>query len=179
MNGLLKSKVFKKNLCKWLVMYVSILGLFATVVTYSKYMSSLQLNGKAETAKFVVNVTYPDSCKDSTESCSIGSLRPTSNYNFDFNIETQLDVKTLLHLDIYLNEKMEIVDLYRDGAKLTKDTDYAVIGNVVTIDKTIDYSDSSNIDNYRVVAKLKEPKTDESFTLNDAVKVGYSATQID
>lgn len=52
MKGLLQSKKFRNNLKKWLCMYVGVLLLLTTVITYSKYITSLQSEGKADTAKF-------------------------------------------------------------------------------------------------------------------------------
>ena len=51
MKGLLHSKLFRKNLFTWLFMYIIVIGLFTTVVTYSKYISSMQNADKTITSR--------------------------------------------------------------------------------------------------------------------------------
>ena len=41
MKGLLHSKRFKENLYRWLFMYVGVIALLTTVITYSKYVTQL------------------------------------------------------------------------------------------------------------------------------------------
>ena len=62
MKGLLQSKRFKKNLGKWVFMYVICMGIFTTVITYSKYISNmLDDDDSARVSKFNVGLKY---CKD-------------------------------------------------------------------------------------------------------------------
>ena len=56
MKGLLQSKIFRKNLKKWLCMYVGALLLLTTVVTYSKYISKYNVDDDARITKFDVTV---------------------------------------------------------------------------------------------------------------------------
>jgi len=58
MNRLLHSRVFKKNLAKWIFMYIVTLAFFTSVVTYSKYFSSLASNDNARPAKFNIKIDY-------------------------------------------------------------------------------------------------------------------------
>lgn len=68
MKGLLQSKKFKKNIGKWLIMYILCMGLFTTLVTYSKYISKmLSTNDEARVSKFNISLKYCDN-----ENCDNG-----------------------------------------------------------------------------------------------------------
>lgn len=57
MKGLLHSKKFRTNLKKWLFMYVGVMVLLTTVVTYSKYISSTLYSDEAKIDEFDLNIT--------------------------------------------------------------------------------------------------------------------------
>ena len=58
MKGLLRSKRFRHNLYKWVTMYVGVMLLFTVVVTYSRYMSSLEGSDQAKVARFEVGIRH-------------------------------------------------------------------------------------------------------------------------
>lgn len=41
MKKLLQNKKFRTNLYKWFSMYICVMAIFTTVVTYSKYISNM------------------------------------------------------------------------------------------------------------------------------------------
>lgn len=64
MRELLHNKNFKKLLIKWLFIYSGVMGLFAIVVTYSRYVSSQISTTSARAAKFDVDIRQEGSCSD-------------------------------------------------------------------------------------------------------------------
>lgn len=106
MKWLLYSRKFKENLQKWLLMYIGVIGLLTGVITYSKYISSLQSNDAAKVAKFNVNIDYLGKCDGvaQTVACNYGKVRPTTpQFDFYFSVDTsELEVSTTLYTYIYV-----------------------------------------------------------------------------
>lgn len=101
MIKLLHSKMFRKNLCKWILMYVAALGLLTSVVTYSKYITSMMNDGKARTSKFIVKIEpYNDSSfkcpEDNPRECVTNvQVRPTKEVEVYFKLDlNELEVKS-------------------------------------------------------------------------------------
>ncbi len=114
MKRLWQSKIFRKNLRKWLCLYVGVMSLSATVITYSKYISSIISTDTARPAKFIVKINYDyESCDASLiAECDYGKHRPTQNLTYDFEVDTkELEVLTKLSLAIYVNEDFRLVSL--------------------------------------------------------------------
>lgn len=99
MKGLLHSKKFKSNLRKWLCMYVGVMMLLTTVITYSKYISSMLVEDNSEPNKFELNITpvacpvievdTPPVCNSSIpDSMSTSTCRPTSIIASCFTVDT-------------------------------------------------------------------------------------------
>lgn len=125
MKGLLQSKIFKKNLKKWLFMYVMCMGLFTTVITYSKYISNMiDQSDSARVSKFNVALKY---CKD--KNCNeegIGTFdtrkyRPTGEITYYFTIDTSnLEVNIQLFLTISTDRHFNIKEIKKtvDGIEV-------------------------------------------------------------
>ncbi len=112
MKGLLHSKRFRKNLTKWLTMYVGVMLLMTTVITYSRYVSSIEGSDSARVAKFVVKVNYGEEACPVDNTCNLGTKRPTSNLNYHFTLDTnEIEVRTFLTLSIYLHEDFSLVSI--------------------------------------------------------------------
>ncbi len=115
MNGLLHSKKFKKNLFKWLCMYIGVMGLLTTVVTYSKYMTTFEGGNTIEVAKF--NVDIKDiKCSSAIEEyqnyCNYDAYRPTDEIEYYFIVDTTgLEVRTQFYLTFYINEDFTLESL--------------------------------------------------------------------
>ena len=56
MSKLLHSKTFRKNLFKWIFMYICALLVIFTVVTYSRYITKSSLGDEAKAAKFNLEI---------------------------------------------------------------------------------------------------------------------------
>lgn len=181
MKGLLHSKVFRANLYKWLFMYIGVLGLLTTVITYSKYISSFQSSDQARAAKFNVKITYDNKCENSSSECYYGELRPTQDIEYYFTVDTtELEVTTLLVTNIKVNDDFTNVKLYDVTDEEVEFTNYTVNGNDLIITETI--KDGNNyIRKYKLTTEF-DSEVDEDYKVNhkysDALVVGYSAIQI-
>ncbi len=117
MKGLLHSKRFRKNLSKWLFMYIGTMLLFTTVITYSKYISSMMSSDGARVAKFDVSVVS-DKCS-STENgsleCNTGKYRPTQEIKYYFTLKANVEVKTDIYLTVFLNNSFKMISVKEVG----------------------------------------------------------------
>ncbi len=117
MKDLLRSKKFQKNLRKWLILYIGVLALLSSVVTYSKYITSLESKDSARVAKFDVSVLACSIDEEGKQVCNTGKMRPTSVIEYVFTLKPDVEVKTDVFLTMLLNDKFILRDLsvIKDG----------------------------------------------------------------
>lgn len=193
MNWMLHSKLFKKNLVKWLLMYGGVILLFTSVITYSKYVSQMMSSDSARVAKFIIDIE-PNNCVSSNDSnCNIGNVRPTK-IDYYFTVDTsELEVNSDLILNIYLNRKFsffnnnaEVLEIDGDSIPLEAKSRTSIGDNSYQI---YQYSDKVNVSNlerkkikkYKVSVKFNSDNFyTENFNDNiyDIVRVGYSLIQV-
>ena len=183
MKGLLHSKLFRKNLFTWLFMYIGIMGLFTTVVTYSKYISSMQNTDGARVAKFDASITYDGVCAgiNENEICDIGSYRPTSEMSYYFTVNNKdIEVSTIFVTRISVLEYFKNIKIYDVTDTETEVTEFVKNGNTFTLTEDLHVSETY-IRKYKVTMEFDYEKYDsdhsESQSYNSALTVGYSATQ--
>lgn len=99
MKGLLHSKKFRSNLYKWLFMYVGVMGLLTTVVTYSRYISNFDIGDEARATKFNVDIKQEGEYVGE----NIPTYRPTSKIPYYFIVNTDVEVNTYLVLSFIIN----------------------------------------------------------------------------
>lgn len=123
MKGLLHSKRFRKNLKKWLCMYIGAIMLLTTVITYSKYISKYNVTDNARVTKFDVkisNITNNYNCTQKEEakeefSCKINletekpSYRPTEEIAYEFSVEPDFEVNTILVVTLNVDKDNFII----------------------------------------------------------------------
>lgn len=184
MKGLLHSKLFKKNLFKWIFMYVTVIGLFTTVVTYSKYITSMQDSDTARVAKFDASITYDGICTNINENeiCNNGHFRPTSNISYYFTVDTtNLEVSTIFITRISVLEYFNNIKIYDVTDTETELTNFENENNVLTLTEELKVNETY-IRKYKITMDFNHSQYDDNHSsehlLNGAVMVGYSATQI-
>lgn len=187
MKGLLQSRVFKKNLRKWLLMYIGVMVLLTTVVTYSKYISSFNAEDTARVTKFRVKIDFlGHNCSVTTaKTCNTGNILPYEDQYYTFTIDqSDLEVNTDLLITTRIdNSNFYIKKLEELSGQTVKKT---MTGNdqSLSISKDVLASDNSTI-TYRITVAYKNPTRDEDgdliYDLNSNetynIYVGYSATQ--
>ncbi|MCI8575661.1 MAG: hypothetical protein HFI09_04240 [Bacilli bacterium] len=103
-------------------MYICVMAVFTTVVTYSKYISNMGTDEQARVANFEVGINF-ESCSTIDDSqtnldgtsvsiCDMGSSRPTSVLPYYFSLDTtKLEADAVLSLTVYANDLFKIVEL--------------------------------------------------------------------
>lgn len=176
MNGLLHSKRFRKNLSKWLCMYVGAILLLTTVITYSKYISSFGFGDKARVTKFdveVINVTTnveADANNVNNVNIDTGVLVPGKEITYDFNIDYEFEVKTEFVLVIDVDSNFEVLSILEDDIEIKNGN------NRIQKSETIEAGLGKKTRKYSVKVKYKENGAILGNT--EIVKVYYKAQQI-
>lgn len=200
MQWLVHSKLFKENLKKWLFMYIAVMGLLTSVITYSKYISNFQGNGEeVRSAKFNVKInSLNDGCKMNGDivACDLGERRPTQLINFLVELDvSELEVTTELLTRINLvDNKYSIVSLAKvdgenenklfDGNNSSSSVSYNEGTKSLVVEDTVNATDSTQAKSivYKVsVLYNNSNNTEEYFSSvnsTQVIQVGYTATQI-
>lgn len=181
MKGLLHSKKFRTNLYKWLFLYVGVMMLFTSVVTYSRYITSLQTDEQSRVASFEVGIDYMN-CKnvatnDTKRICNSGDYRPTSEMKYYFTIDTtKLEVNSLFVLSITVKPEFKVLGLKRDN----KAVDITGINNnVIRLQEQISAGEGGpSVFELTVLYQGNDIVYNKEQTIQNLVKIGYSATQI-
>ncbi len=188
MKGLLHSKRFKENLYRWLFMYVGVIGLLTTVITYSKYVTKMVPHEETgRITNFKADIKYTDKdgnpCVEGTR-CTTGVYRPTSEIKYYFTLETEFEVLADLYLTTKIKdsetENFEIISI----RNVTTDASVAVNGERYTLE----IQNELDVDNrpvptkevYEVTVKYKgtiSSSTDFSKEAKPVIEVGYTAEQ--
>lgn len=191
MKGLLQSKRFKKNLGKWVFMYVLCMGLFTTVVTYSKYISNMMDNAdEARVSKFNINLKYCDDedCVDpKTENSTVKKYRPFDEMVYYFIVDTsnlEVDVNLVLTANIDSHFKIkEIKEIGNDNAvnfiseNSIKKSVIAGTQNLIKYKVTVVY-DINQVTKDQDQSNKNPIYIFDEKNAYDILTIGYSATQI-
>ena len=142
MKGLLQSKIFRKNLKKWLCMYVGALLLLTTVVTYSKYISKYNVDDDARITKFDVTVKNIENenltCTgeiDKLDCTTKDNYRPTTIIPYEFIVSPNFEVNTLLATTIYVPASFNIETLEEIDGKTLYNEKENIKDSSITISK--------------------------------------------
>lgn len=202
MKGLLQSKRFKQNLYKWLFMYVGVLLLLATVITYSRYIANLLgSNEDARPARFHVKVE-PVGCNAINKSCNTGAYLFDDEIPYEFQVDTsELEANADLVITVTAHDDFEITEILKDDEPICQNKEGSTVGAcgsninssfVVNKDTTINYKikvkykvhsdgsqDKSIIDYDK---NISDANFGDKYILdyskeNEIVKIGYSAIQ--
>lgn len=116
MKNLFHNEHFRRKFYRYLGMYIGVLLLFTTVVTYSKYVSMLSSESSARVAKFNIDIDYfnVDGCNpgEDEEICEAGYYRPATEIPYYFKASTEFEVSVFFVLSISVATDFEIVGLY-------------------------------------------------------------------
>ena len=187
MKKLLHSKVFRKNLFNWLFMYIAVIGLFTSVVTYSKYISGFNNDDAARVAKFDASITYDGICAglNEQEICNIGKFRPKSDLSYYFTVDTkELEVTTVFVTRITILKQFKNIKIYDITDGEIELTNYEITENnediVYIFTEELDTSNTYTR-KYKITMNYDYANNDSDYSeehqINGAVTVGYSAVQ--
>lgn len=190
MKGLIHSKKFRQNLFNWLFVYVGVLGLLASVVTYSKYISSLGTKDEARVTKFNVKIEFAEECSNNsaTTICNMGNYLPFEKMYYYFKVDTR-EIETAAN--IYLTASVQGIDASK--YKITSIDEVISSGEEVTYNPILKDEESSENKKYQTT-KLDVKKdirtyratveyipgqiVGENTTSSYELYIGYSASQV-
>ncbi len=188
MKGLLQSKRFRKNLGKWLFMYTGVMLLLTTVITYSKYITSLQSSSNASTAKFELAIHCTSSngktCDNDTEAYEVTKEDLLLTYTFTVDA-SQMDVKSKLKLLTFVDKSFTIESISRGYSEcMDNETTTCPTNSTMYILDPIELP--YGVDDLTIEVKVKFSgsiddlsKDKENPTkFNEVVAIGYSVEQI-
>ncbi|MCX4364823.1 MAG: hypothetical protein OSJ70_03525 [Bacilli bacterium] len=202
MQWLIHSKLFKENLKKWLFMYIAVMGLLTSVITYSKYISNFQGSGDAiRSAKFNVKINSLNegcSMNDEIIACDLGEKRPTQLINFLVELDvSELEVTTELLTRINLvDNRYSIVSLSKvDGDSeneifntgnnnSNKDVSYNPDTKSLVVNEKVNANDTTQASSIVYKVSVLYNNTNDtgeyysSVNSTEVIQVGYTATQI-
>ncbi len=154
MKGLLHSKRFKKNLSKWLFMYVGVMLLLTSVITYSRYISSWLQQDDARITKFEVKIDKLV-CTNYEDDYHCSKNRPTALIPYYVNVNTKnLETKALLVLTFDVDSKFEIVRIDEVTKQDGKDPLYKEIYGELE-DGSYDLKDTIHYTRSKISTKLE------------------------
>ena len=205
MGKLLHSKTFKNNLIKWLFIYTSVILIFMSVVTYSRYITSNTTTDKTRTAKFNISIEQGDICSTtSPDLCNLESnqYKPYDELEYYFTVDTKnFEVLTYLVLSVNVDENFDIIsitditDENNEQEKLITDNlnssfeDETTIeykgNNKFNLESTVgaytkqEISNQENIKKYKVKIKYANENNQTLYNSSKAVTIFFSAEQID
>lgn len=174
MKGLLQSKIFRKNLRKWLCMYVGALLLLTTVVTYSKYISKYNVDEDARITKFDVTVKNIENenltCTgeiDKLDCTTKDTYRPTTKIPYEFVVTPNFEVNTLLATTIYVPASFNIETLEEINGKVLYDEKENIKDSSITISKLKDKNEKGEeVDTATIITITKKIDTDDIINSN-------------
>lgn len=174
MKGLLQSKIFRKNLKKWLCMYVGALLLLTTVVTYSKYISKYNVDDDARITKFDVTVKNIENenltCTgeiDKLDCTTKDTYRPTTKIPYEFVVTPNFEVNTLLATTIYVPASFNIETLEEINGKVLYDEKENIKDSSITISKIKNKNEKGEeVDTATIITITKKIDTDDIINSN-------------
>ena len=174
MKGLLQSKIFRKNLKKWLCMYVGALLLLTTVVTYSKYISKYNVDDDSRITKFDVTVKNIENenltCTgeiDKLDCTTKDTYRPTTKIPYEFVVTPNFEVNTLLATTIYVPASFNIETLEEINGKVLYDEKENIKDSSITISKIKNKNEKGEeVDTATIITITKKIDTDDIINSN-------------
>ncbi len=136
MKGLLHSKLFRQKLIRWVFMYIAVICLTSTVITYSRYISKLQGDSTTTSAKFDVKILKDGMvCNEESDTCNLNynALRPREIITYTFTLDSSnLGVSAQLFTRIGVASDfkvLKVVETSGSGSKTLYSSDGTITGN--------------------------------------------------
>ena len=120
--SILHNKLFRDNLIRWFFLYIGVISVFTSVVTYSKYITSLEpASEEARTAKFDIKITNDKICSTLSNMCNLATYKPYDEIEYYFTVDTtDMEVLADLALKISVDPEFRIVSFtYVDTTEFT------------------------------------------------------------
>ena len=187
MSGLLHIKRFRQNMLKLFAIYLVVILSTTSVITYSRYITSMESTSYARPARFNVTIDKGDICVAGTTTCNLAKYKHYDSLDYYFSVDTsQLEVTTTIAISVIVDDHYTFSRIYEIEDEQE---------TLINIDSNDDYSISTLASEYRIdilrdiEAGLGDVKTykvrlsyDGSSDVDptyDAITVEFSAKQKD
>lgn len=171
-------------------MYIGVMLLLTTVITYSKYISSFMGKDEARAAKFKVTINSTGCVFDTTkESCDSGVYFRDDAITYFFTVDTrEIEAAAEFVLSISVHEQFEVEKIVKGNSTLCE-KEGCVLNSQNVISLLTDQKETEDIQvgkgtitDYQVTVKFKGDDADfEDFNYQSQsyqiVNLGYSAIQ--
>ena len=134
-SNILHNKLFKANLLRWFVLYIGVISVFTTVVTYSKYITTLPAENSARPAKFNVKITNDKICSTLSTMCGLDKYKPYDEIEYYFTVDTtEVEVLADIVLKISVDKEFRIISFtYVDNTEYTVNMpEYASVNDLLS-----------------------------------------------
>ena len=186
MSGLLHIKRFRQNMFKLFAIYLVVILSTTSVITYSRYITSMESESSTRPAKFNIDISQGQVCvADSTINCGLDNYKPYDKLDYPLSVATtHLEVTTLVVITIDINTDYtfdsiyEVVDDVATPIDISSNADYTIdsVNNTIKIIRTISAGNGDS-KNYKV--RLSYNEDSATGTTPYAIQVVFSAKQED
>lgn len=183
MMKMLKTQSFLNNLGKWICMYVGTLLLFATIVTYSKYISKFDgTSDNNKTARF--ELTVSDIQNESNSNGKTYNILENPVLTYSFKVDaSKMDVRSKLKLWLFVDNSFEVIsEAYTKCVQTADSKCPSKSGKTMYTLGTIDLPTTNELIyeiQVKYISDLKNLPTDENNAEEiNVVDVGYAVEQV-
>ena len=187
MSGLLHIKRFRQNMLKMFAIYLVVILSTTSVITYSRYITSMESTSYARPARFNIDITKGDICVADTTICKLSSeltkFKPYDQLDYYFSVDTsQLEVTTIMATTIDIDTHYNFVGIYEieDEVEtlidINNNDDYSISGRRINISQEVE-AGLGTVKTYKIrLSYIENSETDQTY---DAISVDFVATQKD
>ena len=183
MSGLLHIKRFRQNMLKMFVIYLVVILSTTSVITYSRYITSMESTSYARPARFNIDVTKGDICVAESTVCNVTKYKPYDQLDYYFSVDTsQLEVTTIMATTIDIDTHYNFVSIYEieDEVEtlidIDNNEDYSINGRRINISQEVE-AGLGTVKTYKIrLSYIGSSDTDPTY---DALSVDFVATQKD
>ncbi len=183
MGGLLHIKRFRQNMLKLFVIYLVVILSTTSVITYSRYITSMESTSYARPARFNIDVTKGDICVAESTVCNVTKYKPYDKLDYYFSVDTsQLEVTTMMVTTIDIDTHYNFVNIYEieDEVEtlidINNNQDYSINGRKIKISQEVE-AGLGTVKTYKI--RLSYMGSSDTNPTYDAINVVFSATQKD
>ncbi len=183
MSGLLHIKRFRQNMLKMFIIYLVVILSTTSVITYSRYITSMESTSYARPARFNIDVTKGDICVAESTVCNVTKYKPYDKLDYYFSVDTsQLEVTTIMATTIDIDTHYNFVGMYEieDEVEtlidINNNQDYSINGRRINISQEVE-AGLGTVKTYKI--RLSYMGSSDANPTYDAISVDFVATQKD
>ena len=183
MSGLLHIKRFRQNMLKMFAIYLVVILSTTSVITYSRYITSMESTSYARPARFNIDITKGSICVVGKDFCDLSKYKPYDQLDYYFSVDTsQLEVTTIMATTIDIDTHYNFVNIYEIDDEvetlidINNNQDYSINGRRINISQEVE-AGLGSVKTYKIrLSYIENSETDQTY---DAISLDFVATQKD